>query len=156
MMSLAVALASIGASEASAACSVPPDVLPVPLANAAAAPALRTGADSTGGATWVISGFIRRCVDGGSSSVEIATPPEMGITKIAAIHMAISGVALVPESQLAQNKSTEWRLNSVPVVKIADPNNADESKNRLEISWNASFVNVASYELAYTLYLTQK
>lgn len=150
MIGLAAAVAVAGTCAASTACSVPPDVLPVALPNAQAAAAIHTGGDA-----WVVTGTIYRCVDGGASSAEITLPPELGITRTAALHLVISGIVPVPESQLTQNKSTEWRVVSVPLVKVADPANADKSRNVLDVSWNASFVNVVSYQLSYTLYLTQ-
>ena len=150
----AAAMASLGQSEALAACDVGPDVLPVPLPSAPAAAMLSAGAAPGGGANWVVSGYIYRCANGGSQAVEISTPPEMGITETAAIHMAINGIQLTPERQ--QTGLTEWRFNSPAVVEITDPGNSDANNNRLTVRWDASLNNVVSYAISYTLYLHQK
>ena len=148
MIGLAAANAVAASSAAFAACSLPPDVLPVALPNAAAAPAIRPGSES-----WVITGSLYRCVDGGVSAAEIPLPPGLGITKTAALSLVISGVVPVPESQVY--KSTQWQLLSVPIVKVADPANTDRTRNLLQVSWNAMFVNIVSYQISYTLYLTE-
>ncbi len=155
VVGLVTAFGSIG-TDAFAACTVLTDALPVPVPNGATAPTIRTGVAPNGDSEWVISGTIHRCIDADMQFVEIATPPEMGVTKTAAVLLAISGVQLIPESQLIQNKSTEWKLNSVPTAKVVDPANQDRAKNKIVVSWDASFVNIVSYQLAYTLYVTQK
>lgn len=151
---LATVVGAIGGN-ASAACTALADVLPVPLPNAEAAATIRTGVAPNADTQWVISGTIHRCVGVDSQSAEITTPREMGVTRTAAVLLAISGVQLIPESQLVENRSTEWRLNSVPTARIAASANTDGT-NRILISWDATFVNIVSYQLSYTLYLTQK
>ena len=138
-------------------CSVPPDVLPVPAAQGdPTAHSTYIGAGPDGGATWTISGLISRCAETGSFSIDIPTPPEMGKSKTAALQMSISGVTFQPENEARENKATEWGLASQPTIEVKDSTASAPSANVLTIRWQAYFNNILSYEMAYTLYLTQR
>jgi hypothetical protein len=152
----AVTSPTASAAPAGTACSVPPDVLPVPAGAAEAASSTLAGSAADGTAAWIISGLIFRCAETGSFSVDIPTPPQIGVTRTAALQMSITGVTFWPESEATENKPTAWRLTSAPTIGVKDPLNSDAGKNILTISWQTDFSRIVAYEMAYTIYLNQK
>ena len=102
----------------------------------------------------VVSGLIFRCGETGSFAVDLAMPPEIGITA-AGLEMSITGVTFSPENEAAENKPTGWRLVGAPTIAVKDPGNADPAKNVLTIRWQTDLSLIVAYEMGYTLYLSQ-
>lgn len=144
------------AKPAGAPCVVPPDVLPVAAGTGAAATVTPVGPSADGNAAWVVSGLIFRCGETGSFSLDIATPPELGLTASAGLQMSITGVTFSPESEAAENKPTAWGLVSAPTIAVKDTGNTDAGKNVLTIGWKTDLSRIVAYEMAYTIYLSQK
>lgn len=155
-LAMGIVLASLQSAPVFAACTAPPDVLPIALPKAEAASATRIGAQSTDGTAWIISGVINRCTEGDTLSAEFRTPTEMGLTKRATIQMAISGVTVRFGNELVENNPTEWKLVGSPAIGLVDKNNTDPSKNQLKISWSGIFANLTQYQLSYTIFIVQE
>ncbi len=103
-----------------------------------------------------MTGLIFRCAEAGPLSVDIQTPPEMGVTANAALQVAVTGVRFWPENEATENKPTGWSLSSSPTIAVKDVTNSDPTKNIVTVRWQAGLSRVLSYELSFLIFFNQK